>query len=100
MKILHGVDPKYLESIEKNAKLVGLDQIDSGRYNLRKTGSTSSPEEKYDQYINHGDVRIVGDDKYVWIAVMNIDSWFKTSQVIKCTKTDKGFDIETKNSFY
>ncbi len=103
MKILKGIDEKYREAITKNAKEVGLDQVDQDLYKLYKTGNKGSAEHPaytQDDFIERGYVSIVGNDKYVWIVVMNITSWWKTSPVLKCIKTEKGFNIETENSFY
>ena len=101
MKILSQVDKKFHKTIKKNAKLVGLDQIGSEEYRLYKVGTKANPDAPFEnQYIDRGLAYIVGDNKYVWITIMNWNTWFKSSPVLKCTKYRYGFEIETENSIY
>jgi hypothetical protein len=99
MKIFSKVDKKYHKDIKKNAKRVGLDLIGPEWFRLYKTG-VKSLNYKMDDYVDQGEVSLVGNDEHVWIVVNNHGSWFKTSPVLECTKTRAGFDIETLNSFY
>ncbi len=99
MKILKDVDKKFHDSIKKNAKESGLDQIGPESFSLYKTGIKSLGHKLHD-FVDRGNVFIVGNDDYVWIVLMNLGSWFKTSPVLECVRTDMGFDIETENSYY
>lgn len=101
MKILSQVDKKFHKYIKKNAKLVGLDLIGPEEYRLYKVGTKADPDAPFEnEYIDRGKILIVGDDKYVWIAILNRDTWYKTSAVLKCTKYKYGFELETQNSIY
>lgn len=100
MRIYYRVDPKFHESIEKNAKSVGLDLIGPERFVLTKVSSKRDKQEYHNGYINEGVVFIIGNESDVWIMIENMNSWFKTSPVLKCTETATGFAIETKNSHY
>ena len=87
----------------KLAKKVGLDKIDFTRpYQLKKLGSKDHAKNSYETgYWTSGYPYLIGDGKKnVAIYVNGIHDWFKTSAILKVTPTEKGFELETLNSFY
>lgn len=101
MKIHPEVQNK--EAVKTLARKVGLNKIKAKPiYSLHKTGAKNSSPYGYadEMFCGSGNVYIIGTENHVWIAVIGLNTWFKTSPVLSCIKTDTGFNIETENSFY
>jgi hypothetical protein len=87
----------------KLAKKVGLDKIDYGKtYQLKKLRSKDHAKNSYETgYWTRGYPCLIGDGKKnVALFVNGMQDWFKTSAILKVTPTEKGFELETLNSFY
>jgi hypothetical protein len=96
-------DVKDKDTVKKLARSVGLNKIKTKPlYSLHKTGSKNASPYGYVDQMNcgTGNVFIIGVEEYVWLAVIGVNTWFKTSPVLSCVKFDGGFKIETKNSHY
>ena len=93
---------------KKLARAVGLNKIKAKPiYSLYTTGiKNESTGYSYPIYAGEGNVFIIAQDSFVWIAVIGPNTWFKTSPVLKCEAFSnlemnyRGFKIETDNSYY
>jgi hypothetical protein len=101
MKIHPNVEDK--EHTKKLARQVGLNKIKAKpTYSLHKTGTKNESPYGYKDKMDcgTGNVVIIAQADYVWIAVIGINTWFKTSPVLSCIPIEGGFKIETENSLY
>lgn len=105
---LHPAVTKHKSEIKRVATLIGLNEIDFDEtYALYKTGAKNPSRMGYpDEMLamSRGTPFVVGavegSETYVWLVVVGLNDWFKTSPILSCRQEGNIFKIETQNSYY
>jgi hypothetical protein len=105
MRPLDELPTKLKPLIKKRAKALGITtraNVSEKFCYLMKTGTQLEGKFKTPFMVCKGYPSLIGDEETgsVWIAVVGLRDWFKTSPIISCKTKKTHIEFQTENSFY
>lgn len=88
----------HTRKIKELSSKLGLDKIEHIVYDVYKVGSKRGDDDR-ERRVMTGTPALIGDGNDVWLY-FEAGTWYKTSPIVSCIKSDNGFLVETRNSVY